>query len=221
MRSYASWPAVPSRGPALAIAGRVLKEYDAELASECVAAAEALWKEDRDGGSAANARVAAAVELLLTTRTTEYRRAILDERDRILERIGSVGWALGRALPLLDDADFEADLLEAVVRHFVAVQDDQQKNPYGVPYQPYIWGAGWGIQRFGVEQYYLHRAFPDVVTPEYMLNALNFVLGVHPGSNTSSFASGVGAMSVTTGYGFNRADWSYIPGGAVSVVRTT
>jgi hypothetical protein len=48
------------------------------------------------------------------------------------------------------------------------------------------------------------------------VNALNFVLGVHPGSNTASFASGVGANSVTVAYGANRADWSYIPGGVVS-----
>lgn len=42
------------------------------------------------------------------------------------------------------------------------------------------------------------------------------MLGVHPGRNTAAFASGVGARSVTVAYGFNRADWSYIPGGVVS-----
>lgn len=31
-----------------------------------------------------------------------------------------------------------------------------------------------------------------------------------------TFASGVGAKSATVGYGLNRADWSYIPGGVVS-----
>ena len=44
----------------------------------------------------------------------------------------------------------------------------------------------------------------------------NFILGCHPGSNTASFASGVGANSTTVAYGFNRADWSYIPGGIAS-----
>lgn len=38
----------------------------------------------------------------------------------------------------------------------------------------------------------------------------------HPGSNQASFASGVGALSATVGYGLNHADWSYIPGGAIS-----
>ena len=60
------------------------------------------------------------------------------------------------------------------------------------------------------------KAFPDIFPKELMLNALNFVLGCHPGSNTSSFASGVGAKSVTTAYGINRADFSYTPGGVVS-----
>jgi hypothetical protein len=48
------------------------------------------------------------------------------------------------------------------------------------------------------------------------LQALSFILGVHPGSNTASFVSGVGANSLTTAYGMNRADWSYIPGGSAS-----
>jgi hypothetical protein len=116
----------------------------------------------------------------------------------------------------MQDDDFEEAVRAAVAAHFATVEAEQQKNPYGVPYEPHIWGAGWGIQAFGVEQYFLHHGFPEIVSAEYVLNALNFILGVHPGSNTASFASGVGANSITTGYGFNRADWSYIPGGVVS-----
>jgi endoglucanase len=85
-----------------------------------------------------------------------------------------------------------------------------------LPYKPHIWGDGWSIQAFGVQQYYLHQAFPDLIPKDYVLNALNFILGCHPGENTASFASGVGAKSATTAYGYNRADWSYIPGGVVS-----
>ena len=92
----------------------------------------------------------------------------------------------------------------------------QQSTPYGVPYEPYIWGAGWGVQAFGVQQAFLHRAFPEAVSADYALNALNFILGVHPGINTASFASGVGATSVERGYGLNRADYAYIPGGVAS-----
>ncbi|HMB93549.1 MAG TPA: glycoside hydrolase family 9 protein [Rhodothermales bacterium] len=201
---------------ALAIAGRVLRDYNPELAEESTAAAEALWLHERDAERGFNDRIAAAVELLLTTQKPIYRQALLDAQEQIVERIGAVGWTLGRALPLMQDATFEEAVRAAVTTHFATVQAEQEKNPYGVPYEPYIWGAGWGIQEFGMEQYFLHRGFPEIVSADYFLNALNFVLGVHPGSNTASFASGVGANSITTGYGFNRADWSYIPGGVVS-----
>jgi len=85
-----------------------------------------------------------------------------------------------------------------------------------VPYEPNIWGAGWGIQAFGMEQYFLHTSFPEIFPKEPMLHALDFVLGCHPGPNNASFVSGVGSRSVTVAYGFNRADWSCIPGGSVS-----
>ena len=60
---------------------------------------------------------------------------------------------------------------------------------------------------------FLHLGFPEIFKSEYVFNALNFILGVHPGENTASFASGVGVNSLTVAYGINRADWSYIPGG--------
>lgn len=64
--------------------------------------------------------------------------------------------------------------------------------------------------------YFLHRAFPDVFDRGLLEKALNFVLGCYPGSNTASFASGVGAKSAVVAYGANRGDWSYIPGGVIS-----
>jgi hypothetical protein len=201
---------------ALAIVGRVLKDYDPALARESAAAAEALWHQPRDQRGGFDDKVVAATELLLTTGKPEYRDSLLAMRERIVARIGNVGWAVGRALPAVHDSAFSAAVRVAVAKQFATVVEQQKKTPYGVPYEPVIWGAGWGIQEFGVRQYYLHRAFPEIVSAEYMLNALNFVLGVHPGSNTASFASGVGARSMTTAYGFNRADWSYIPGGVVS-----
>ncbi len=201
---------------ALAVAGRVLKGYNDSLAAECTAAAEASWPEERDVRRGLRDKVTAAVELLRTTRKPVYRQFLLDSRKEIVAGIGGLGWVIGPALPLIDDAGFTEEVRTAVAAQFAQVRKQQQENPFGVPYRPYIWGAGWGIQRFGVDQYFLHKAFPDIVTTEYMLNALNFVLGVHPGPNTASFASGVGARSMTTAYGVNRADWSYIPGGVVS-----
>ena len=114
---------------------------------------------------------------------------------------------------MINDENYK-NSITAAVKGYRTIIDAQEKNsPYGVPYKPDIWGAGWGIQNFGVQQYFLHAGFPTIFSENYMLHAMNFVLGCHPGSNTASFASGVGSKSLTTAYGFNRGDFSYIPGG--------
>ena len=83
-------------------------------------------------------------------------------------------------------------------------------------YTPRVWGAGWTIQSFGVNQYFLHTGFPEIFSANPVYNSINFVLGVHPGINNTSFVSGVGANSLLVAYGVNRDDWSFIPGGSAS-----
>lgn len=199
---------------ALAIAGRVLPGINASLADESVAAAEELWQRDRPEGDGFHQKVKAAVELLLTTEKDTYRTFLLNHQTEIVENVSSVGGTVGRALPMLDNDGFEAALREAVAEHADGVDRAAQQNPYGVPHELATWGAGWPVQSFGVNQYHLHRAFPDVVGMEKVYNALHFVLGTHPGQNTKSYVSGVGAESRTSAYGITRADWSYVPGGA-------
>ena len=201
---------------ALAIAGRVLQKFNPDLAKQSTDAAEELWKQNRDPSKGFEERVNAAVELWLTTNHAEYGEFLLANRKEIISRADQVAWSVGKALPLIKDKGFIEELRSAVAANFAKTVLLQKETPFGVPYRPHIWGAGWDLQEFGVQQYYLHRAFPDIVSTEYMLNALNFVLGVHPGENTASFASGVGSRSMTTAYGINRADWSYIPGGVAS-----
>ncbi|HEY6245347.1 MAG TPA: glycoside hydrolase family 9 protein [Pyrinomonadaceae bacterium] len=201
---------------ALAIAGRVLQKFNPQLAKQCVAAAEELWKQNREASKGFDEHVSAAVELWLTTNKSEYGEFLLTNRKEIVSRADRIAWSVGKVLPLIKDKSFIEAMRTAVTTNFAKTVQLQKETPFGVPYRPHIWGAGWDLQEFGVHQYYLHRAFPDIVSTEYMLNALNFVLGVHPGENTASFASGVGSRSMTTAYGINRADWSYIPGGVAS-----
>jgi hypothetical protein len=191
------------------------------MAAECRRIAEEVWAAVPPGAAPAgrrrpSARLELAVELLLTTKDPKYAAYIVERRDEIVSHIKQTGWIVGRALATIGDPAFTAAVTDAVRGYRAEVDRLEKKTPYGVPYEPDIWGAGWGIQGFGMEQYFLHTAFPEIFPRELMLHALNFVLGCHPGPNTSSFVSGVGARSVTTGYGFNRADWSYIPGGSVS-----
>jgi endoglucanase len=99
---------------------------------------------------------------------------------------------VGKVLPAWVIPAFTEVVRDSVQAHRDRIEELQKINPYGVPYEPNIWGAGWGIQRFGVEQYFFHTGYPDIFPASYMHNALHFVLGRHPGVNTASFASGVG-----------------------------
>ncbi|MBR3792686.1 MAG: glycoside hydrolase, partial [Alistipes sp.] len=140
----------------------------------------------------------------------------------IVERIGSVAWFTARAeqkIAKLGDKRakaFSKAFREALPKVESDLQVQVKETPYGVPYRPHIWGAGWDIQSFGYRHYFLASAYPEIFSKAPIFNALNFILGCHPGSNQASFASGVGAESATVGYGLNRADWSYIPGGVIS-----
>jgi endoglucanase len=213
-----------SAAAGLAASSRALRGYDDALASECLRIAEEIWDVTREGAAQPpptqrarpSARIGLAVELLLATKQRRYAQYLLEQKDAIVSSVRSTGWIVGRALPLVGDASFTAAVTEAVKAHREEVLRLETKTPYGVPYEPDIWGAGWGIQRFGKEQYFLHTAFPEVFPRDSMLHALDFVLGCHPGPNNASFVSGVGSRSTTVAYGLNRADWSHIPGGSVS-----
>ncbi|MGE5500182.1 MAG: glycoside hydrolase family 9 protein [Syntrophothermus sp.] len=202
-----------STASALAAAYRALKTYNPSLAQECLRIAEEVWT---NNGARAGEKISAAVELFLATGKDEYRNFLVANTDMIAGRVDRFGWMAGRTVGRLNDTNFDSKITKAVEEYFKNITKEQSENPYGVPYHPDIWGAGWGIQEFGVRQYFLYKQFPSVSTSDYMMNALNFVLGCHPGNNTSSFASGIGAKSLTIAYGTNRADWSYIPGGVGS-----
>ncbi len=198
----------------LAAAARALKDFNPRLAADCLRIATELW--DRTKEREALQRVEPAVELLLATGERRYADFLKGATGEIVKNFPRVGWVAGRAVARVNDRQFTNALDEAARAFKSQVDERGRRTPYGVPYEPDIWGAGWGIQRFGVEQYFLQASFPEVFGADYVLRALNFILGCHPGTNTSSFASGVGARSLTTAYGFNRADWSYIPGGVGS-----
>jgi hypothetical protein len=199
---------------ALAVASRALKGFNDPLAARALKAAIEVY--DRATPQEPLARVGAATELLLATGDAKYRELLVSQAASIAANIERVGWIVGRSLKPVNDAAYTKTLRDAVATYHTKVEALAKETPYGVPYKPDIWGAGWNIQRFGWDQWMLHTYFPDLMPKTYALQALSFVLGVHPGSNTASFVSGVGAKSLTTAYGYNRADWSHIPGGSAS-----
>jgi len=201
----------------LAAVARTLHGFNNALAQEARRAAEELYIDTRvDNDQARGAKIRAAAELLVTTGETKYKEHLLSEIEFISENIKRLGWIVAKTLKNVGDPDYTAAVRKAMIRLKDELTELSKETPYGIPYRPHIWGAGWDIQRLGVEYYFLHKAFPDLFDPEMLLNALNFILGCHPGSNNISFASGVGAHSATTAYGINRADFSYTPGGVIS-----
>lgn len=213
---------------ALAAASRVLKGYNDPLAAECLRIAEELWSAAKPPTTTPTEaerpwslsfplmRLEAAIDLLQSTGEKPYADAIIGAADEIAAQVDRVGWLGARSLSLIKDADYTAKIKAALQTYRRRVDALEKETPYGLPYRPRVWGAGWEVQRFGVEQYFLHVGAPEIFPQQYMLHAINFILGCHPGSNTASFVSGVGAKSVITAYGVNRGDWSHIPGGIAS-----
>ncbi len=198
----------------LAAASRSLFEFNPELADKSLRVAEELYRSNASAN--VKNRLNAAAELYLTTSNEEYKNVILTNIDVIAGDIFEFSEVVGRIEKKLSDAGFTEKIENAVKDAYKEVTEQQKENPYGVPYRPHIWGAGWGIQAFGVKQLFLHLGFPGLFSSDYAFNALNFVLGVHPGENTASFVSGVGVNSLLVAYGTNRDEWSYIPGGVAS-----
>ncbi len=200
----------------MAAASRVLKGFNDTLSVQALLCARELFEVTEVSERSRASKVHAATELYLTTGEKRYRDHLLSEQDFIARNIGQMGWFIARAEKKMNDRSFTKTVRRALEGFKAELDEQGAATPYGIPYRPHIWGAGWDIQAFGYRHYFLHTAYPEIFGPEYVYNALNFVLGCHPGSNTASFASGVGAVSATVGYGLNRADWSYIPGGVVS-----
>jgi endoglucanase len=201
----------------LATVARVMRTRNAAVGADALAAARAIARAAIARATDTEGKAFAMAELYLTTGESGYMDQLIALKSEIIQHIDRAGWAVASVIGRVPDAAFKSD-----VRAAVAAYEDglaahaRADSPYGVPYKPDIWGAGWTIQEFGVKQWMLHKGWPDLVPVANFVNALNFVLGVHPGENNASFASGVGAKSATVAYGFNRADWTYIPGGVIS-----
>ena len=200
----------------LAAASRVLKAANPELAAEALAAARDLTAKAIDRSEKLPNRVFAMAELIQATGDRALIAKLTTLESGIVAEPEETAWMLASIKAQLPQG-FRRRLDAAVKTYQASVAAKARTDsPYGIPYEPQIWGAGWDVQARGVRQWFFHKGWPEYTDEDSVLNALNFILGVHPGSNTASFASGVGANSATVAYGVNRADWSYIPGGVIS-----
>jgi hypothetical protein len=131
----------------------------------------------------------------------------------IEQNFEQLGGAAVRALPLMDAA-YRASLRPLVAKLKADADREVAKNPFGVPIGEGTWAGSHQVVSFGTTMYLMHKAFPELVGTNYTLNAIDYVLGRHPGSNLS-LVSTVGTASKLIGYGHNRADYGFIAGGLV------
>jgi endoglucanase len=172
------------------------------------------------GSGRSDARIgqdwAAALELTIATHGADPYKSRLRELFRQMitpQQMGIRGWMAVRALPFLE-ASAKDEMREAVKTYVAGLDKQLDTTPFGVPPSLGTWGGSSAVVDMAIRMYFLHKAFPDVVGPEYTLRAVNYILGTHPVSSTS-YVAGVGTVSKTKTYSNNRADNAYIPGALI------
>jgi endoglucanase len=164
----------------------------------------------------ANLDWAAALELTIATHGAEpYKSRVKELFPQMIspQQMGFRGWTAVRALPYLD-AIAKNQMREAVKTYMAGLDKQLDETPFGVPPSLGTWGGSGAVVDMAIRMYFLHKAFPDLVGPEYTLRAVNYILGTHPVSSTS-YVAGVGTVSKTKTYSNNRADNAYIPGAVI------
>lgn len=210
---------------ALAAASRALRGYRDALAADALAIATRTWAEEHQhppavfrygnttGGPLEVEEFNAAVELLITTRDPQYAAAVNTLWPEVEKPFALVAATAVEALPYMD-AGYARKLRDRTRRYVVETDALVRGNPFGVPISTGGWAGDGQILGFAINQYLLHKAFPDLVGRDAVYRGFNYLLGCHPGSDIS-FVSGVGTVSKEVAYGNNRADFSFIAGGIV------
>ncbi len=198
----------------LACISKALKNFNDTLASQCLEIARELYVKTNGNGWAQSAKIQAAVELFLTTGDKVYKEYVLSQQEYISSHIQHCGWFIGQFDKAVADKKFSKAIRESMLQLKDSFEKFATESPYGItPNHGNMASGSWDVQSMGFSYCFLQDAYPDIFKPDYIFNSINFILGCHPGSNTSSFVTGVGAKTMTAAYGANRADFSYIPGG--------
>jgi hypothetical protein len=158
----------------------------------------------------------AALELTIATNGAEpYKSRLKELFPQMItpEQMDFNGWKAVPALPYLD-VSAKGQMREAVKTYMAGLDKRLDETPFGVPPSLGTWGGSGAVVDMAIRMYFLHKTFPDLVSPEYTLRAVNYILGTHPVSSTS-YVAGVGTVSKTMTYSNNRADNAYIPGAVI------
>ncbi|BBE15991.1 glycoside hydrolase, family 9 [Aquipluma nitroreducens] len=226
----------------LAEASRALRGYNNDLADRSLVCARRLFEEADEATKhpkenedpfmkmmGKGADVNTVLQLYITTKDKKYADRFLDQIWPALDRMtGGTGRNSGffaafggrsgfnqalTAIPYMDAA-YKAKLKGYVLKYKEIIDNSVKGNPYGVPIITSGWGGSSQAINWSITNYFVHKAFPEIIDAEYVYKGLNYVLGCHPYSNLS-FVSSVGTRSKKMAYGNNRADFTVIAGGVV------
>lgn len=211
---------------ALAASGRVLEAYNQELAKECLETAIYIWNnDDTDEGEINHHRytsrylegqkINTAIELYLSTNEQKYLDYIVANKEKIAHNFYWTGWKVARIAREIEDASFRKEFDQLLKENIARYREMSGVNPFGMTRVLKSFGNGFHYMAHTKWLYYYHQYNPELVTASEVVKPLEYVWGNHPVSN-HSLVTGVGSKSVTKAFGFNRADFSYIPGGVVS-----
>ncbi len=209
----------------LANASRAFKGYNDSLSAECLISAEKSWEwqqNDTSSGSmneyarlfGAGMSNSAALQLFITTKNKKYSDIFTQTIWQGLEKYPEMNIENALlAIPYLGK-EYKGKLEPYIKR--LKMEDDSLllKNPYGVPIGTRHWGGNEEVVRWATMNYYAHKAFPQIIGPEYTIRGINYLFGCHPYSNLS-FVASVGTRSKEVVYGRTRADFSFVAGGVV------
>ncbi len=209
----------------LANASRAFKGYNDSLSAVCLTAAEKSWDwQQKDTSSSRMNRFArlfgagmsnsAALQLFIATKNKKYADVFIKTIWQGLERFPNLNIENALlAIPYLGK-EYKAKLEPYIKK--LKLEDDSLllKNPYGVPIGTRHWGGNEEVVRWAIMNYYAHKAFPQIIGPEYTIRGIDYLFGCHPYSNLS-FVASVGTRSKKVIYGRTRADFTYVAGGVV------
>lgn len=218
---------------ALAIASRALRGYDDSLANECLTTALRIWNNEKETPIRLDnpnpyinmymswTKRLSAIELYLCTGSEEFKQVILTSLDPLSPQSSrrrnrgaspDLLWSLSRVVPELNDTAFDRKYREALANYKTAIDAQLAESPYRAPELHTLFGTGFRFMDMAVMHYFLHKAHPEVFSADFVFDIVAYMHGNHPVCN-HSLANGIGSKSITSAYGANRADFSYIPGG--------
>ncbi|MGZ3998844.1 MAG: glycoside hydrolase family 9 protein, partial [Flavisolibacter sp.] len=211
---------------ALSAASRVLKGYNDTLADQCIAMAKRVWEEEQihapdmfrhgntTGGPLTDEKLKAALELLISTKEKKFADTLTGYIPAFEKQFGRYATLAVTAIPYMD-ASYKQKIEEMTRSYNKNVLEKMvSQNPFGVPITTGGWAGSGAVIGFGITNYFLWKAFPEIIDKEFVLRSLNYIYGTHPASDIS-LVSAVGTESKKIAYGNNRANFTFIAGGVV------